>query len=309
VSTVVIAGGSGFLGGALTPRLAREHSVIVLSRSKPRSAPKEGDRVRAVQWNPDGTLGDWAKAIDGTDAIVNLAGAGIADRRWTEARKRELIDSRVKSTESLVQAVLSATNPPKTFIQQSGVGYYGAYDDGPVVEESSPPGHDFLGEMAVQWEAAAKPVEPIGTRLVTVRTGIVLAKHGGALKKMMLPFHFFVGGPIGSGRQYMSWIHLDDWTGMIAWAIRMRLVTGTINATAPNPVPNWEFCRALGRAMRRPSWAPVPGFVLKAMFGEMGEVALLKGQRAVPARANELKFAFRYQEIRAAFAAIFGRRN
>ena len=306
MSTVVIAGGSGFLGGALVPRLAREHTVIVLTRSKPRKETKEGDRVRTVQWTPDGTLGDWAAAIEGTDAIVNLAGAGIADRRWTEARKRELIDSRVQSTASLVQAVLSATNPPKTFIQQSGVGFYGAYDDGPLFDEASPPGHDFLAEMAIQWEASVKPVETIGTRLVTVRTGIVLAKHGGALKKMMLPFRFFAGGPIGSGRQYMSWIHLEDWTGMIAWAIRMRLVTGTINATAPNPVQNWEFCRALGRAMRRPSWAPVPGFVLKMMFGEMAEVALLKGQRAVPSHANELKFAFRYQEIRPAFAAIFG---
>ena len=309
MSTVVIAGGSGFLGGALTPRLAREHSVIVLTRSKPRSAPKEGDRVRSVQWTPDGTIDDWAKALDGTDAIVNLSGSGIDKGRWTDSRKRELIDSRVKSTESLVQAVLSATNPPKTFIQQSAVGYYGAFDDSPILDESSPPGHDFLAEMAAAWEGAAKPVESIGTRLVTVRTGIVLAKHGGALRKMMMPFRFFVGGPVGSGRQYMSWIHLEDWTGMIAWAIRMRLVTGTINATAPHPVQNWEFCRALGRAMRRPSWAPVPGFVLKLMFGEMADVALLKGQRAVPSRANELKFAFRYQEIRPAFAAIFGSRT
>ena len=309
MSTVVIAGGSGFLGSALTPRLAREHSVIVLSRSEPKPAkPGAGDRIRFVQWTPDGTAGAWAKEIDGVDAIVNLAGAGIADRRWTESRKKELIDSRLKSTASLVEAVRSATTPPKAFIQQSGIGYYGAYDDSPVFDESSPPGQDFLADLSVRWEACAQPVEPVGTRLVLVRTGIVIARHGGALKKMLLPFKLFVGGPIGSGRQYMSWIHLEDWTGMIAWAIRTRLISGPINASTPHPVQNWEFSRALGRAMRRPSWAPVPGFVLKIMFGEMAEVALLRGQRAVPTRAKELGFGFRYEEILPAMAAIFGRR-
>ena len=304
---VVVAGGSGFLGKALVPRLSREHSVVVLTRSAVRTRSNPNDRVRFVQWTPDGKTDGWASEIDGAHAVVNLAGAGIADRRWTDARKQELIASRLQSTSSLVDAVVTAADPPKVFVQQSGIGYYGAFDEGPRIDETSPPGDDFLSQLSVRWEAAAKPVEPLGTRLVTTRTGIVLAKDGGALKKMMLPFRFFAGGPIGSGRQYMSWIHIDDWTGMIAWAIRTRLIVGPINATAPNPVPNWEFCRALGQAMHRPSWAPVPGLVLKAAFGEMAEAALLRGQRAFPSRAQELGFSFRYAEIRPAMAAIFAR--
>ena len=315
MSRVVIAGGSGYLGKALTARLAREgHHVVVLTRS-PSTAGAEGtqkdaakaSRVRQAAWTPDGTAGAWANEIDGADAIVNLAGAGLADKRWTAARKRELIDSRLLSTRSLVEAIRVAEKRPTLFVQGSAIGYYGSHDDGPTFDESSRPGHDFLAELCVAWEREAQPVQAFDSRLVTIRSGVVLSKDGGALKKMSLPFRFFVGGPLGSGRQQLSWIHRDDWIGIVAWTIRLPLVTGPINATAPNPVANWEFSRTLGKSMHRPNWAPVPEFVLRGVVGEMAEVALLRGQRVIPSRAQELGFSFRYPELKGALAAEFAR--
>jgi len=204
-----------------------------------------------------------------------------------------------------VEAIRSAEKRPSLFVQGSAIGYYGGHDDGPTFDEASPAGHDFLADLCVEWERGAQPVQAFDCRLVTIRSGIVLSKDGGALKKMLMPFRFFVGGPLGTGRQQMSWIHRDDWIGIVAWAIRLPLVTGVINATAPNPVANWEFSRTLGRAMRRPSWAPVPGFVLRTIVGELAEVALLRGQRVLPSRAQELGFTFRYPELKAALAAEF----
>ena len=319
MSRVVIAGGSGYLGRALAARLAREgHDVVVLTRAGgssksdvqrskdgPAASAARPPRIRYAEWTPNGTTGSWAEEVAAADAVVNLAGTGIADRRWTESRKRLLVDSRITSTRSLVAAIREAEKRPALVVQASGIGYYGSHDDGPALDESSPPGHDFLANLCVSWEAEAQPVQAFDCRLVTIRSGIVLSKDGGALKKMMLPFRFFAGGPLGSGRQQMSWIHRDDWIGLVAWTIRLPLVTGIINATAPNPVPNWEFSRALGRAMHRPSWAPVPAFVLKLVVGEMADIALLRGQRVLPARAQELGFTFRYPELKAALAAEF----
>jgi uncharacterized protein (TIGR01777 family) len=317
MSQVVIAGGSGYLGRALASRLAREgHQVVVLTRRSSKfegRSSKDGpperaalpSRIRYAEWTPDGSAGAWAEEMAAADAVVNLAGAGIADKRWTDARKRLLVDSRILSTRSLVAAISSAERRPSLFVQASGIGYYGSYDDGPTLDESSPPGHDFLANLCVMWEGEAQPVQAFDCRLVIIRSGIVLSKDGGALKKMMLPFRLFAGGPLGSGRQQMSWIHRDDWIGLVAWIIRQPLVTGIINATAPNPVPNWEFSRTLGRAMRRPSWAPVPGFVLRLAVVEMADVALLRGQRVLPLRAQELGFAFRLPELKSALAAEF----
>lgn len=310
MSRVVIAGGSGYLGRALTARLAREgHDVVVLTRpgSKATEHSPNSDRIRFADWTPDGTTAGWAAEVAAADVVVNLAGAGIADRRWSESRKRELVNSRIQSTRSLVAAIREAEQRPSLFVQASAIGYYGLFEDGPALDESSPPGDDFFANLCVAWEREAQPVQQFDCRLVTIRSGIVLSKDGGALKKMMLPFRFFAGGPLGSGRQQMSWIHRDDWIGLVAWAIRLPLVTGPVNATAPNPVANWEFSRTLGRAMRRPSWAPVPGFVLKLIVGELAEVALLRGQRVLPSRAQELGFTFRYPELKAALAAIFER--
>ena len=208
---VVIAGGSGFLGRALSSRLAKDgHAVVVLTRDG--LAPRSPGLVRYAEWTPNGESGAWARELDGADAIVNLAGAGIADKRWTAARKRVLRDSRILSTRSLVQAVRAFSRRPSTFLQQSAEGYYGAFDAGPDLDESSPAGRDFLARLCADWEAEAQPVAVRGCRLAVLRSAVVLARDAGALPKMVLPFRFFAGGPLGSGRQWLSWIHIDDWS-------------------------------------------------------------------------------------------------
>jgi uncharacterized protein (TIGR01777 family) len=290
---IVIAGGSGFLGSALARHLAgRGHDVVILTRQARRS----DGRIRNVEWAPDGHPGPWAKEIDGAGAVVNLAGAGIADRRWTAKRKAELRSSRVYSTRSLVAAVRVAAAKPAVFVQGSAVGYYGTNPE-PTFDESCPPGDDFFGQLAVAWEAEAHPLSAIGVRLVIVRTAPALDRHGGALKKMVPPFTFFVGGPLASGRQVMSWIHLDDWVALVTWAIDTPAASGVYNATSPAPVTNAEFSKALGRALHRPSWLPVPGFVLRILVGELAPVALINGQRVVPKRALEAGFKFKYPTI------------
>lgn len=303
---VVLAGGSGFLGRALTASLTNDgHQVFVLSRGKP--GPAEAAGVCFVDWSPNGTVGGWARAIQGADAVINLAGAGIADKRWTPARKQLLRDSRVLSTRSLAEAIRTGAIQPSVFIQGSGIGYYGAFDDGPALTEDSPAGSDLLGHICAAWENETTPIADSGCRLVILRTGIVLSKSGGALAKMLTPFRFFVGGRLGSGRQVISWIHVDDWVAMVRWALDDSHVSGPINATTPNPVTNAEFSRAIGRAIRRPSWAPVPGFVLRIIVGEFANDGLLRGQRVLPVRAQALGFRFRYDRIdeamRAAVAA------
>ncbi len=304
---IVVAGGSGFLGRALTARLEAEgHDVAILTRS----AGQPRGRVRRVAWQPDGSApppeagrpSGWAREIDGADAVVNLAGEGIADRRWTRARKRALLESRIHSTRSLVAAIRAASERPRVFLQASGIGYYGVAGD-EVLDESSPPGSDFLAGVCLNWEAEARAVEALGCRLVIVRNGIVLARHGGALKKMVPAFLFFAGGPIATGRQYMSWIALDDWVALTVWAIERTNVTGAFNATAPEPVTNAQFSQALGRALHRPSWIPVPAFALRLLFGQLADAGLINGQRVLPKRSLSQGFTFGYPNIDAALAA------
>ena len=301
---IVLAGGSGFLGRALAAELpGRGYDVVVLSRQA--GAGPSG--VRTVAWQPDGTSGAWAAEIDGARAVINLAGANIADKRWTAERKEELRSSRVLSTRSLVSAVRAAARPPAVFLQGSAVGFYGLLDDR-VVDESHPPGDDFFGRMAVAWEAEARPLEALDVRLAIVRSGVVLARDDGALKKMLPAFQWFVGGRIASGQQYFSWIHLEDWIAFMLWALEYTPAAGPLNATAPAPVTNAEFSRALGRALRRPSWLPVPGPALRVLVGELATYALLHGQRVVPKRALALGFTFRYPDIDSALQALLGRR-
>jgi uncharacterized protein (TIGR01777 family) len=301
---VVIAGGSGFLGSALSQHLAgRGHEIVILTRQ----ARRPEGQIRDVEWAPDGHPGPWAREIDGAGAIVNLAGAGIADRRWSAKRKAELRSSRVLSTRSLVAAVRGAAVKPGVFVQGSAVGYYGMNPE-PTFDESCPPGDDFFGQMAVAWEAEAHGVSALSVRLVITRAGVVLDRRGGALKKMLPPFRFFVGGRLASGRQVLSWVHLADWIALITWAIETPAVSGVYNATSPSPVTNAEFSRAIGRALHRPSWLPVPGFALRIIVGELANVALIHGQRVVPKRALEAGFRFQYPTIDEAMkAAITGR--
>lgn len=301
---IVIAGGSGFLGSALTDYFAtRGHEVVVLTRSPKESTPKG---VREVAWSPDGHPGPWSNEIDGAGAVINLAGAGLAERRWSAKRKAELRNSRVYSTRSVVASFRKAAVKPSVLIQGSAIGYYGVAPE-PTFDESCPPGRDILGDMCVAWEAEAHPVSALGVRLVFIRSGIVLAAHGGALQKMATPFKWFVGGPLASGRQVTSWIHLDDWVSLVAWAIDTGTAEGVYNATAPVPVTNEEFAKALGHALHRPSWIPVPAFALRVIVGEFAPIGLVRGQRVIPKRALESGFKFKYPTISEAMPAAIAR--
>lgn len=310
---IVIAGGSGFLGSPLAEVYAEEgHDVRVLTRSLPPGVARHESGtgrpgVTHVGWRPDGSSGLWATAIDGADAVINLAGASIAERRWTPQRKAELRDSRIVPTKSLAAAIRAAAAPPRVFISSSGVNYYGS-NGGEVKTEDSPAGQDFLAHLCIDWETEARRAERPGLRIVLLRTGIALERSGGALTQMMLPFRLFAGGRVGSGRQFMSWIHRIDWVEMVRWIVDTPAADGPFNATAPHPVTNREFARNLGRALRRPSLIPAPAFAVKLLFGELAHALLLTGQRVIPSKAQSLGFHFRYPEIDIAFRGIFGDR-
>jgi len=301
---IVVAGGTGFLGRPLADALAREgYELAVLTRSAPKASSNHGS-VRAVSWTPDGTVGAWASEIDGARGVINLAGESIAARRWTRAQKERILDSRLRATRSIVGAIKQAAAPPSVLVNGSAVGYYGPRGDEIVTEETRA-GSDFLASVCVQWEAEASHASSDRTRVVCIRTGLVIEKDGGALPQMLPPFKFGAGGPVGSGRQYWPWIHRDDWVALVMWTLRTVGVSGPVNATAPRPESNREFARALGRAMRRPAFVPAPGFALRLLLGEMADGLLLSGQRAVPQRAERAGFTFKYADLDAALRAIF----
>ena len=254
---VVVTGGSGFIGRALCWSLSQQgHRVTVLTTHGRAASQVLGTSVTAVQWNGrDG--GAWEKIIEGADAVVNLAGAPIADGRWTNARKRLLTESRVQLTRCLVEAISQRSAKPRVLISASGIGYYGGSDDR-VLTEAAPHGEGFLAELCIAWEEEAKRAADFGSRVVLLRTGMVLERDGGALPKMLLPFRLFVGGPIMPGTQWVSWIHRDDHVGLIEWALATPTVSGSINAVAPEPERMQAFCATLGRVLHRPSWLPVP---------------------------------------------------
>lgn len=291
---VVVAGGTGFLGSALAAQLtAQGHDVVVLTR-RPRGP-------RDVAWNPDGTAGEWASAIDGADAVVNLAGESIAGGWWTAARKRMIDESRMQATRSLVAAIKAATRKPAVFISASAVGFYGARGEEPLTEEASA-GTGFLALVCNQWEWEAQAAQSM-TRVVLLRTGLVLHRSGGALPAIMRPFKLFGGGPVGSGNQYWSWIHRDDWVGMVRWALAHEEIAGPLNVTAPAPVTNREFASTLGSVLHRPAWFPTPAFVLHLVLGEMADALLLGGQFVVPFKAEWGGYHFKYPTLRSALTA------
>jgi hypothetical protein len=302
---IVIAGGTGFLGRPLVAALARDgHDLVVLTRA---GSPSAGAApARPVTWNPNGEPGPWAAEIDGAGAVVNLAGESIAGRRWTAAQKQRILDSRVRATRSLAGAIRSAAAPPAVFVSGSAVGYYGLRDDQPATEDA-PAGSDFLARVCVEWEREALRAGGDRTRVTCVRTGIVLERDGGALPQMLPPFWFGAGGPVGSGRQYWPWIHRADWIALVRWAIASPAAAGPLNATAPHPVTNVAFARALGRALHRPAFMPAPGFALRLLLGEMADALLLSGQNAVPAKAERGGFRFQYTAVDDALHAIFTR--
>src|SRR4051812_6540750 len=314
---IVVAGGTGFLGRPLTAALAGGgHDVVVLTRtshpaarttephtSAPRtSAPHE--TVRTVTWNPEDGGGPWRAELDGAGAVINLAGEPIAAKRWTGPQKQRILDSRVNATRSLAEAIHAAATPPAVLVSASGVGYYGPLGSEPATEEQGA-GHDFLAHVCERWEREAMRAAGDRTRVACIRTGLVLEKDGGALPQMLPPFRFGAGGPVGSGHQYWPWIHRDDWIAIVRWTIATPSVNGPVNATAPHPVTNREFARALGRALRRPAFMPAPGFALRLLLGEMADALLLSGQNAVPAKAERGGFRFRYANVDDALRAIF----
>jgi uncharacterized protein (TIGR01777 family) len=299
---IVIAGGSGFLGQALTHALTRDgHDVTVLTRQGP-STPPTQPKVTYTTWDPNGRTGPWASSVNGADAIINLAGESIAAKRWSREQKKILRESRLLATASLTGAIRDAARAPSVFVSGSAVGYYGNRGN-ETLSESSPPGHDFLAGLAGEWEAAATAVATV-TRVALIRTGIVLDRHGGALPKMLPPFQLFVGGPLGSGDQYMPWIHKEDWVRLVSWTTTQEGARGPLNATSPSPVTNREFSTALGHALKRPSFLPAPSFALRLVLGEMADALLLSGQRALPVRATDLGFSFRYSNIDEALANV-----
>lgn len=298
---IVIAGGSGFLGRALADALAKGgHEIVVLSRS----GGRPNARSRTVAWTPDGSVGPWSAEIEGAGAVVNLAGESIAASRWTTERKRRILDSRVKATRSLVDAIRTARSAPSVLISGSAVGFYGPLAD-EVVTEDRAPGSDFLAGVCRAWEAEAVRAEST-TRVVTIRTGLVLERDGGALPEMLPPFRFGVGGPVGTGDQFWPWIHRHDWIDLVRWAIQTPQAVGPLNATSPRPVTNRAFAKALGRALHRPSIMPAPAFALRLLLGEMADPLLLSGQRVVPEKAERLGFRFRFPDLEEALKAIFG---
>ncbi|HVR38175.1 MAG TPA: TIGR01777 family oxidoreductase [Thermoanaerobaculia bacterium] len=293
---IAIAGGSGFIGEPLTRRLvARGDDVAVLSRN-----PAKVEAGRGLAWDPTKPDGAWADEVANADAVINLAGENIGDRRWTEERKRRMIASRLDSTSALVAAMRCNPSKKRTIISASAVGYYGNRGD-ETLDEHSSRGEGFLAELVEQWESAAREAEPLG-RLVIPRFGVVLARDGGALKKMWLPFKLGVGGPIGNGKQWMAWIDRDDAIRAVEWALDNENVRGVYNVTAPEPVRARDFARTLGRVMHRPALIPVPAFALRIAFGQMADEALLAGQRAIPSHAIAEGFAFTYPTIEASLA-------
>ena len=302
---IVVAGGSGFLGRTLVQRLAADgHSVRILTRQT--IGPEANDSASAVQrihWAPDGDIGPWASLCRGADSLINLAGESIGAARWTRPRKAQLIASRLQSTRSLVAFVAEAEQKPALLVSSSAVGFYGDRG-GDELTEAAEPGSDFLAELCREWEHEASKARSAATRVVTVRTGVVLDPAEGALAKMLLPFRLCAGGPFGTGRQYVSWIHRDDWVSLVRWMVGAPGADGPFNATAPFPVTNAEFARALGRALHRPAILPAPGFALRLLIGEMAEPLLLTGQRVLPRRALDLGFRFGFERLDAALADL-----
>lgn len=294
--TIAVTGATGLIGRALVGRLrSRGHTVRRLVRST--RSPEPGD----IRWDPAaGTLAP--NALDGCDAIVNLAGAPIAER-WSSDHKRAIRDSRVNGTALLARTVAAMAARPRVVLSGSAIGYYGNRGD-ELLDERSAPGTDFLSAVGREWEGAAAPMSAAGCRLVTLRTGIVLSPDGGALEKLLPPFKLGLGGPIGGGRQWMSWISLDDHVRAMEYALFANDLVGAVNFVAPNPVTNAQFAEALGHVLGRPAVIPLPALALKLMFGEMGEATILNGQRVAPTKLLSAGFAFNHPTLDSALRAM-----
>ncbi len=302
---VAVTGATGFVGSRLVERLQQEgHQVLVFTRNLEKARrvfPSTAfPKVEIVSYTPLES-GAWQNQISGCDGVVNLAGAPIAETRWTAERKQEILDSRKIGTQKIVEAIAQADSKPGVLVNSSAIGYYGTSETA-AFNEDSPPGQDFLAQVCQAWEAEAEQVKQSGTRLVILRTGIVLGQ-GGAIAKMLLPFQLFAGGPLGTGQQWFSWIHIDDLVSLIIAALTHSEMAGVFNATAPQPVRMTELCRALGQTLHRPSWLPVPAFALEALLGDAAKV-VLEGQQVLSERTQASGFTYQYVRVEQALQAV-----
>lgn len=297
---VAITGATGFVGSRLVERLqAQGHQPLILTRNRA-AALRTFPTLEIVDYTPTES-GAWQNAIAGCDAVVNLAGEPIGESRWTPKQKQEIFDSRKLGTQKIVEAIAQANPKPKVLINASAIGYYGTSETA-TFDETSPSGNDFLAEVCQAWEAQAQNVKDYGVRLVILRFGIVFGS-GGALAKMLPAFKLFAGGPIGSGQQWLSWIHLDDLVNLIIEALTRPDIEGVLNATAPNPVRMSELSQALGDVLHRPSWLPVPDFALEVLLGE-GAKVVLEGQQVLPKRTTNYGFEYQYPTLKPALEDI-----
>lgn len=295
---VTLTGATGFIGQRLVRRLlAESHAVHILSR-RPRSA--FGPEVRCSAWDPN-REDPPAESLSDADAVIHLAGEPVA-QRWTAAARKRILNSRVQGTNRLVAALAALPERPRVLISASAIGFYGSRGD-EVITESSSPGRGFLPEVSVKWEECAKAAEPLGIRVVTVRIGVVLGKEGGALARMLPAFRFGLGGRLGSGKQWMSWIHVDDLANLMLFCMTHNDVWGAVNATAPNPVTNAEFTATLASVLHRPALFPAPALAVRTLFGEMAEI-VLEGQRVMPEAALAAGFVFRHPHLKSALQDV-----
>ncbi len=302
---VAITGATGFVGSRLVEKLKAEgHQILVLTRNQERAKrifpASTFPNLEVFAYSPTES-GGWQQSIADFDAVVNLAGEPIAER-WTPEHKKAILESRQLGTRKIVEAIALADPKPSVLINASAIGYYGTSETA-TFDEDSPGGNDFLAEVCKKWEAEAQKVKEAGVRLVILRTGIVLDKDGGALAKMLPPFKLFAGGPLGSGRQWFSWIHRDDLVNLIVEALKRPDIEGTFNATAPNPVRMNQFCQTLGEVMNRPSWLPVPAFALETLLGE-GAKVVLEGQQVLPKKIQSIAFQYQYPTLKSALEGI-----
>jgi uncharacterized protein len=299
---ILLAGGSGLIGSALIRELlAHGHTVTLLSRH-PEKLPALPAGCEALRWDGQ-SLSGWESRLADIEAIVNLAGESIAGARWSPARKHLLRESRLRPGAALLEALRQSSAPrPKIFLQASAVGYYGPHFDEEITEDS-PPGDDFLARLCRDWEDSTAAVEELGLRRIVIRTGVVLSADGGALPRLLAPYRFFVGGPLGNGRQWFPWIHRTDEVAAMRFLLENEQARGPFNLSAPQPLTNADFGRVLGRVLRRPSLIPVPAFALRLLFGEM-TVVLLEGQRVTPQRLLALGYDFKFPQAEEALRDI-----
>lgn len=301
---VVITGATGFIGRTLCEKLHSDYEIIALSRNASRAQQSLGHLARVVQWDGKTSSG-WAAEADGALAIINLAGENIASGRWTRSKKHRILWSRLDATKAIVEAVKQADSRPNVIIQASAVGYYGSRQD-EQLDETSPPGQGFPVNVCQGAESFEDEIENLGVRFVAIRTGMVLGPNGGVLDKFAKLFRFYLGGHLGSGNQWLSWISLDDEVQAIKFLMENEHLRGVFNLTAPRPVTMKEFSKVLGKVLKKPAWLTVPGFVLRLALGEMAGKLLLSGQRVLPKRLLEAGFQFKYDNVEGALSAILG---